>query len=65
MNIKEILTERTNDKKEFDRIGKNWFIIFKFDSDKQFGIELKPEMGLQEIVFELIKFTNLLIKNLV
>jgi hypothetical protein len=65
MSIKEVLIERTNDKKEFDKNGKNWFIKFQFDNNKRFGFELKPEMTLSEIVFELVRFTNLLIEKAV
>jgi len=61
MNIKEVRVERTNDDKKFDPKGKNWFLIFKFENKKQLGFELKPEMTLFEIVFEFVKFTNLLI----
>jgi len=61
MNITDITIDRTNDEKKFDKNGKNWFIAFKFDGGLRFGIELKPEMNLSEIVFELVKFTNLLI----
>ncbi len=61
MNIKDISIDRTNDDKKFDTAGKNWFISFKFTNNKRFGIEIKPEMNLSEIVIELIKFANLII----
>jgi len=61
--IEEISIDRTNDEKKFDRNGKNWIIILKFNN-KKFGIELKPEMNLFEIIIEFIKFMNLLTREI-
>lgn len=61
MNIKEVLVERTNDDKTFDKNGKNWLVSFRFTNNRKFGVELKPEMGLSEIVVELVKFANLIV----
>jgi hypothetical protein len=62
--IVDISIDRTNDNKQFDIKGKNWFIAIRFSNKKRLGFELKPEMVLSEIVFELVKFTNLLILQL-
>lgn len=50
--------------KKFDSYGKNWFIKFSFDDNRNFGTEFKPEMNLSDIIVELIKFANLLIINI-
>lgn len=63
MKIKDVFIRKTNDDRvlRFDQKGKNWLITLEFDDNRKFGLELKPEMTLDQIIFEVVKFANLLI----